>query len=207
MNAIAELHQKIDQINARLAQASAEKGKPVTCRGKGCYACCYEPVYCSSEEAHHLVEALTTEQRAAVTGRLKLALEKVNTSGLFECDLPPVMQWLAMGVPCPLLENGACMVYEHRPVGCRSHMAVGPPEWCATHRLKQKYPQSEEVTAAGGNEIIQAHLKLGNTITHDNLLALLENELLGEYHETASAQQIVFTENERTEYGREIQSG
>ena len=84
-------------------------------------------------------------------------------------------------------------------------MAVGSPEWCSTHRLKQKYVGSDEVSYVCGQLIIAAHLRLGNTITHDNLLALLGNELLGEYHETASAQQIMFTEtdnNERTDNGK-----
>ena len=205
MKAITELHQQIDRLHIRLMHATAEKGKPVTCPGKGCCACCYEPVYCSSDEAHHLLEGLTNEQRATVTNRLKLALEKVKASGFFKKDMPPVMEWKVMNIPCPLLEGGECMAYENRPIGCRAHMAVGPPEWCLTRRPEQKYVGSDEVSYACGQLIIAAHLRLGNTITHDNLLALLENELLGEYHETASAQQIVLTEtnnNERTDNGK-----
>lgn len=190
MKAIAELHQKVDAINTILAEESAKHGLPITCQGKGCCTCCYEPVYCSSDEVHHLLEELTPDQRAAVTERLKLALEKVNTFGLFEVDMPPVMDWLAMGLPCPLLEGGMCMVYKRRPVSCRMHMAVGPAVWCATKRLDQKYPQTHEASVAIGREVVKAHLELGNVILNDNLLALLENELLGEYHPTGSSEQI-----------------
>lgn len=198
MQAIAELHERVDAINARLAAETARLGRPVTCQGKGCCACCYEPVYCSSEEVKHLVEGLTSEQRAAVTDRLKSALAKVQAEGLlWKKDMPGVMDWLKLKLPCPLLEGGLCSVYERRPVGCRSHMACGPAAWCATKRNRQIYPQAVEASIACGREIARAHLKLGNIITHDNLLALLENELLGEYHPTGSAEQIIFeTDNQ-----------
>lgn len=194
MNPIAELHQRIDALDAELASESARLGRPVTCQGKGCCACCYEPVYCSSEEVHYIVEGLTNEQRAAVTKRLKLALDKVKTFGLFEVEMPPVMDWLKMALPCPFLEGGLCSVYERRPVGCRSHMACGPAAWCATNRQHQIYPMAEETSIKSGQAIIEAHLKLGNVLHNDNMLALLANELLVYYPATASAEQIVFTE-------------
>lgn len=204
MKAIAELHEKVDALNARLIAETARLGRPVTCQGKGCCACCYEPVYCSSDEAHHLLEDLTGEQRAAVTERLKLAINKVESEGILWKAMPPVMQWLAMKLPCPLLENGVCMAYPNRPISCRSHFAVNPAEWCATHREEQKYPASNEVSAAIGQEVVKAHLKLGNILLHDNLLALLENELLGQYHPTGSAEQIVFEvdKHEKTQYNQ-----
>jgi len=192
MNPIAELHQRVDEIHAALAKASADKGKPVTCQGKGCCACCHEPVYCSSEEVHYLVEGLSELQRIDVIGNLKQTIAKAKASGIFDIEMPPVMQWLALELPCPLLEDGACIIYERRPVGCRSHMAIGPADWCANKRLDQKCPMAKEVSVACAQAIVNAHLKLGNTIHNDNMLALLSNELLGEYPETASAEKIVF---------------
>jgi Fe-S-cluster containining protein len=195
MNAITELHARIDAINAPLVEETARRGKPITCQGKGCCACCYEPVYCSSAEVHHLLESLTDEQKTRVTARLSLALEKVRASGLFDKDMPPVMEWLALQVSCPLLEGSKCMVYERRPVSCRSHMACGPANWCVENREHQIYPMAEEISKACGQAIIETHMKLnGKLIQFDNLLALLEYKLLGEYHETASAQKIVLEE-------------
>jgi Fe-S-cluster containining protein len=205
MKAISELHQQIDRLHIRLMHATAEKGKPVTCPGKGCCACCYEPVYCSSDEVKHMLEMLNDRQKMGVAHQMVESIAIVKKSGLFDIDMPPVMEWKALNLPCPFLVDGQCSVYERRPISCRAHMTVGPPEWCAIRRLEQKYVGSDEVSYACGQMIIAAHLRLGNTITHDNLLALLENELLGEYHETASAQQIVFTETdkkERTENGK-----
>lgn len=192
MKEIEELHRKIDAMDKVLAEASAKNGKPVTCKGKGCFACCYEPVYCSSAEVNHLIEVMTVDQKAAVTERLKVSLKAVEARGLFNEPMPSVMRWLAMRLPCPLLENGSCSVYESRPVSCRSHMAVGPAEWCSTNRSEQKYPMAKEYSAKSGQEIIMAHLKLGNTLIQDNLLVLLAKELIGDYPHTASGETIVF---------------
>lgn len=192
MKAIEDLHQQIDQVNDQLARATARAGRPVTCQGKGCCACCYEPVYCSSHEAKHLVEGLTDEQRAAVTARLRIALAKAKESGILEIEMPPVMQWLSLELACPLLENGLCLAYERRPVSCRTHMASGPADHCKYNRLGQVYPQAKEAHELNGKLIIQAHLNMGNFILNDNLLALLSGELLGEYSDTASAEKIIF---------------
>lgn len=192
MNPIAELHRQVDEIHAKLAQASAENGKPITCQGKGCCACCHEPVYCSHEEVRYLVEGLTEEQKSAVAARLKVVVDKAKASGIFDIEMPPVMQWLALELPCPLLENGLCIAYERRPVGCRSHMAVGPADWCIHKRLDQKYPMAEKVSIACARAIVQSHLKLGNFIINDNMLALMAGELLDDHFDTASAEKIVF---------------
>lgn len=194
MKPIAELHERVDAINSELVAETARRGRPITCQGKGCCACCYEPVYCSSAEVQHMVEGLSDDNKKIVGYITRLNIDKVKSRGLFEKDMPPVMEWRSMGIACPFLmmPAGTCMVYERRPVSCRSHMAVGPAEWCTTNRLEQKYPEAHEVSVASGREIIKAHLKLGNVLHNDNLLALLENELLGEYHPTASEQEIVF---------------
>jgi Fe-S-cluster containining protein len=191
MNPITELHQTIDAYTAKLAEASAKAGRPITCAGKGCCHCCYEPVYCSSHEVAYILGGLTKWEEAAVANRLRESLPKVKASGLLDKDMPPVMEWLAMKLPCPFLENGQCSVYDRRPLSCRAHIAVGPPDWCRDRRLEQKYPESDEVIIAIAEAIVHFHSKLGNVIIHDNLLALLENELLGEYHETASAKHIM----------------
>ena len=152
-----------------------------------------------------MLEMLNDRQKMGVAHQMVESIAIVKKSGLFDIDMPPVMEWKALNLPCPFLVDGQCSVYERRPISCRAHMAVGPPEWCMTRRPEQKYVEAKEVSKACGQAIIVAHLKLGNTILHDNLLALLEKELLGEYHETASAQQIVFTETdkkERTENGK-----
>lgn len=191
MNPITELHQTIDAYTAKLAEASAKAGRPITCAGKGCCHCCYEPVYCSDAEVKHILEGLDEHTLAKLSARTEAYLERVEPTGLFKKDMPPVMEWLAMKLPCPFLEDGQCSVYDRRPLNCRAHIAVGPPDWCRDRRLEQKYPEADEVSKAIGEAIVHFHSKLGG-LTHDNMLSLLESELLGEYHPTASAKKIVF---------------
>ena len=202
MNAISELHKKIDALDAALAKESASRGRPITCEGKGCCACCKEPVYCSSAEVKHMLELLCDGAKDRVAARTSTAIEKVKATGLFDKDMPPVMEWLAMKLPCPFLYHDQCSVYANRPISCRSHMAVGPKEWCETNRMEQKYPMADEHSMACGQAIIEAHAKLGGEIVHDNLLALLEGELLGEYHPTASAQKIILETDQQSTKGQ-----
>ncbi len=191
MKEIERMHRQLDSINAALALSSARNGKPITCQGKGCCACCYEPVYCSSAEVSHLLETLTEEQKALVKRKVEVSLFVINASGLFSVKMPAVMDWLAMELPCPLLEGGLCTVYDRRPTSCRSHMASGPADWCKYQRQKQIYPQALEASVAQGYAILNAHQKLGNEIINDNLIALLANELLPEHHETSSRNHIM----------------
>lgn len=196
MDSIRALHGLIDIENRKLAEATAKKGRPITCKGMGCCACCREPVYCSDAEVEYLVSALTPEQKVVVTARLKESLAKFRAAGMFDYDLPPVMKWLELNIQCPLLEDGACMVYERRPISCRSHSAVGNPDDCTNSRENQHYPLSKEHSAMCGKMIVMFHLADEKSFTQDNLLALLEKELLGTYTPTASAQQIQRAEPE-----------
>jgi Fe-S-cluster containining protein len=194
MNPITELHQTIDAYTAKLAEASAKAGRPITCAGKGCCHCCYEPVYCSDAEVKHILEGMSDIQKWALSADIHTAIDAARESGLFDKYMPPVMDWLSLKLPCPFLnrKEGTCSVYDRRPLSCRAHIAVGPPDWCRDRRMEQTYPGADEVSIAIAEAIVHFHSKLGNVITHDNLLSLLEGELLGEYHPTASSQQIVF---------------
>lgn len=197
MKEITELHQRIDQINDRLGQISAQNGRPVTCLGKGCCACCYEPVYASTAEVRHMLEELSVADYARVMINTEKALEKLKPTGLMEKDMPPVMEWLQQRVPCPFLKDGACSIYDRRPIACRSHNAVGSPVLCAgPHRLMQQYPNSPQASALSGELIIGYHSQIANEMVFDNLLALLSGELFGKPIETPAAQKIVFVEKE-----------
>ena len=188
MKEITELHRLIDQLNARIAEESAKNGRPVTCKGKGCFSCCYEPVYASDSEVTHMLEGLSEDRKTLIAGRTEAALDKFKAAGLLDANMPPVMKWKAVGVMCPFLENGECSAYDRRPIGCRSHMAVGPAEWCETNREHQKYPMSNEVSAIQGSMILAAHMQIGGPIIH--------------YPETASAQVIQL---ERTDDAKRTQ--
>lgn len=193
---IKELHQFVDEGCAKLKEKSAAVGKPITCRGKGCCHCCYEPVYCSTQEVAYILESLDDTQKVLLKMFVRSCIERIKPSGLFDKDLPPVKDWLAFHVECPFLIDGNCSIYERRPYACRTHMAIYDPDWCRDRRLEQKYAMwDEEGQSLLGRALLYAHAD--GELVFDNLLALLNNALGGEHMETASAQKIQI-EQERT---------
>jgi Fe-S-cluster containining protein len=42
-----------------------------------------------------------------------------------------------LGAPCPFLEDGACVIYEVRPICCASHLSISPPERCREGSAEQ----------------------------------------------------------------------
>jgi Fe-S-cluster containining protein len=121
---------------------------PIACQA-GCPWCCTLPVAVSPPEAlliaHHLRTTLTTEALAEVRARLKartVELKPLSLEAHAEANLP-----------CALLTNGCCGVYEARPVACRTwtspdatrcEQAQGRP-WDAT--VTQVMPLMDVLTA------------------------------------------------------------
>jgi hypothetical protein len=89
---------------------------PLACR-KGCSWCCH--VYVESKIPEVLAVALAVlndfsdEDRAALRGRIEQHVKEAE--GLSNEDLVGRLRH-----PCPLLVDGACSVYESRPLACRS---------------------------------------------------------------------------------------
>jgi Fe-S-cluster containining protein len=90
--------------------SNAAKGE-VVC-DKGCSYCCHIPAMIHRTEA---------EAIAKLTGR-KLTIPKKYV-------LEPNKAY--NGKPCPMLKDGACSIYEHRPMTCRvHHMLDNDPKVC-----------------------------------------------------------------------------
>lgn len=90
--------------------AALEKAKgQITCRGKGCSWCCYQPVAMHPAELDLLQRRVPAEVLEAAAARI----------GAFP--------------RCPLLgDDGACTIYAERPLACRMHAVGTPPEDCDT---------------------------------------------------------------------------
>ena len=101
---------------AGYAPRSAE---PLACRA-GCSFCCRSPqVEASSPEIFALaarIDALPAAQREAMLARVRAADDA--TRGL------SAAQRAAARIPCPLLENDRCSVYESRPLSCRAAVSL-----------------------------------------------------------------------------------
>lgn len=109
--------------------ARSRSNQPVQCRGPGCSACCRGIVPISVREAVDIAASLTFGQAQAV----RAARVGVKT-------------WASR---CPLLTpEGACGVYERRPVACRLHLSMDDPARCegeGPSRANQPRVQQGEV--------------------------------------------------------------
>ena len=127
----------IDMLNAA--------GECVPCR-KGCSACCSYLAPLSVPEAFRLAEELSAMparegepliQSSIETARKILDNKPVNfeLEGSTETNdalrSKEIGDWYAgLGLPCPFLSNGLCVLYEHRPIACREHIVTGSAKLC-----------------------------------------------------------------------------
>ncbi|HVJ55043.1 MAG TPA: YkgJ family cysteine cluster protein [Aliidongia sp.] len=82
---------------------------------QGCDACCHQRIACTVPEAIGIalgLSARSDEEIAGVAGRAREVHEKSAT-------LDPLAR-IRTGLPCPLLQDGACSIYEMRPLACRT---------------------------------------------------------------------------------------
>ncbi len=136
-----------DAMISRARQWAADDGQCVPC-GRGCAACCRYLVPVSSPEATHLWEtmaALPPAGRDAALTRLVSAAKAILGSADSTLIRPlgpssrvdgeghagAVSRWYAgLNLPCPLLVDGACSLYAHRPLACREHLVTTPADHC-----------------------------------------------------------------------------
>jgi Fe-S-cluster containining protein len=137
---IRETMQWFDSALAAIREGQARKGEPIniTC-GKGCFACCDEPLKVLEGEVDLILADMTVEEKEALKLRVQAwlyqavkvhKLSSVTTNDVIMADGKKInaFQYRAMKLTCPLLKDGLCSVYANRPHSCRMHLAVGPSE-------------------------------------------------------------------------------
>lgn len=94
------------------AQAAHLPAASVGCR-IGCHACCHQMVLCYAYEIFPLAAILQRRPQAE--------LDAISATFRARLDLPmtPDARYGA-SLPCPLLTDGRCSVYIHRPMTCRA---------------------------------------------------------------------------------------
>src|SRR5579884_289598 len=119
-------------------------GAQVSCR-KGCGACCRQLVPIAPSEAHQIgdvVEAMPEPRRSVIRERFAAARDKLAAAGLLETLESPEgaadsslrqlgLDYFALGIACPFLEDESCSIYEERPIACREYLVTSPAEACA----------------------------------------------------------------------------
>jgi Fe-S-cluster containining protein len=165
-----------DHLMGRIRRTTELMGRPITCLGKKCSACCYEPVYADWLEVDHILGRATPQLRKQVKQRTVEWLAKVEPSGLLDEQQPNVIKWRELKAACPFLEADECTVYKDRPSACRQHCAVGPVERCVDDSLRgtQLFMMSPEVD----QKLAVAMMETGKFLRQDNLGVLLADILL-----------------------------
>lgn len=126
------------------------------CR-KGCFSCCHQVFRISLIDAAALSRAvkkldpatrlkLQTKARAYLEAKEQLVQERAMEMGL-EADEVPT---LGLRLPCPVLENGICALYEARPLICRKFgmLIYDPKKPDRLWTCELNFKDGEEVDAA-----------------------------------------------------------
>jgi len=138
------------------------EGRPIrlTC-SKGCAACCEELLHVSELETRLIVESFTDAQKEDVRERVRHWLEQIGDR--LDDREPEGLEYRSWRIPCPLLKNGICSVYDKRPLKCRSTITDGPRQACEDLALRptQRFIEIPELKAAIGDRLVQAHVAAG----------------------------------------------
>ena len=123
--------------------AKTASAAPISCT-QGCIACCLHLVPIREMEARRLaafVRALPEERRAKILGRFASAAERVKEAKLRDRidgrdGLEPAervalkLDYFALRMECPFLEDRSCGIYDERPMICREHLVTSPAAAC-----------------------------------------------------------------------------
>ncbi|APR80606.1 Hypothetical protein A7982_05953 [Minicystis rosea] len=176
---------ELSRSAAAIAVADEEaQGHAVSCH-EGCAACCRQLVPISVVEARALaraIEALPMERRAAVRARFAAAVVTLERIGLLDPHAPPgrmmlqsrladpargwldvTARYFAAQIPCPLLEDERCSLYDERPLVCREYLVTTPADRCAELGRARAVPRAvrgSEILATAARELTGEPLPL-----------------------------------------------
>lgn len=145
-------------------------GEAIHCR-KGCSECCSQMFQITEIEAAYIsagVKALPEQRRIEMQSRARAynaAREKLlGRAGAPDAwgSLPPP----GLRLPCPALVDGACSIYEHRPMICRKY---GIPLY---NPRKPDHIFACELNFKPGEEIHDGNLIQIHTWLHDEWAAV-----------------------------------
>jgi Fe-S-cluster containining protein len=129
-----KVFEEVDELVDRELARSAAKGRPATC-AKRCSHCCRQEIYAPRAEVEAIVEWLESsaphliadlKQRiAAWLDWYRSQYPKLVASGIERREA-----FYSHGPPCPALVDDTCSIYPVRPVFCRTHHVVSPPDAC-----------------------------------------------------------------------------
>ena len=125
-----------DRLDDHVAEMLRDGGPGVSCE-VGCDACCHYPLRASSWEIETVADAcarlprltqLRVRQNVARALRVLEPLRRGWTT--FPERDGDRIAYCKAPVRCPLLIHHRCATYAARPLACRTHFVVSPPDLC-----------------------------------------------------------------------------
>jgi Fe-S-cluster containining protein len=80
------------------------------------------------ERWRHKGEAIS---KALDETRARAFASSMSIHEIIAVTRPLSMRYLESRIPCPFLEEEACLIYAVRPFPCSGQFSVSPPEWCS----------------------------------------------------------------------------
>lgn len=183
------------EIDRLIAMAMAGSTVKPCCRA-GCSSCCSEPLYSSEVEVDHMLEGLTDDQRKRVEDRTKEWVTKAEaffaTSKLRPDGLHDAFEYRDAKIECPFLENHLCMVYERRPMGCRTFFAIGNPDHCKMPERRTQLIAEFDFSQNGWMNLMHQWTDSGDLdlkLTNDHMGIILHNRLFNTTKQTNARQE------------------
>jgi len=95
--------------------------KPIACK-TGCHYCCFNQPVVTPPEAlligHHVEQTFTDYEKQGLIHRIKHVVDVTHGK------TPDEIAMIRYELPCIFLKDGMCMVYEVRPVVCRTCTSI-----------------------------------------------------------------------------------
>ncbi|MBN1821772.1 MAG: YkgJ family cysteine cluster protein [Prolixibacteraceae bacterium] len=119
LKSTTKIYENIDALNDAVLSLAEKENTTVFCK-KGCFLCCYQPVYALTHEVIYLKEFIKTNFPEAEIRKIynRARDKELKTGKLNEENL------LNSKYPCPLLVDGACSAYKARPMACRIYLSL-----------------------------------------------------------------------------------
>lgn len=119
---LVDYREVVTLVEAEFTRILENHGDRIQC-GRGCSACCsqlFRITILDAAQISRAIRALPSEKRALLQQRAQtyLAERTQLTRSVYpveDRDVPTT----TLRLPCPALENGACQIYDARPVVCR----------------------------------------------------------------------------------------
>ncbi len=120
---VRDAHREVDSLRGATFRDALQAGERVPVCAEGCFYCCHVQVAAAIPEVIALADHIETSGRrddvlAAIARYLEQLGDRMGTARV------------VANVACPLLRDGRCSVYDHRPLSCRGHSSfdVAPCE-------------------------------------------------------------------------------